>query len=424
MQGNQILRNRMLETGLTQAELAEAVNTRLRYDGYEGTVSDRTVRNWLAGKTVWPHLRQRQALEAVFGCTAEELGFTPPAGRDSTAPSPEQEDPVRRRHFLTTTTGTTAAAVPLVAAARPSSIGTSNVLRLRRGLEKLTALDQSRGGHESLEHAALFGAAQALDMQKHAASQRVRQRLFGVAADYTVTAAWSTIDARHFDRTQQYLDRALYLARLAKDSVTELRVWNSHAMLARERRNYTQVVDAAQAAQSTNAVRRDPLFASLTHARAATGHACLGDRQAALRSLGHAWEALDKASPDEPRPSWSAFYGPGELYGLTAIIHNRLGDPIKAEAASHKDLAATPTRFRRNRGMATAWLALAQLHQRDVEQACATAEKVFELMEGDPLPGRMRSLLGDFHRDLITIAPNSAAAREWGDRHRNEWSRV
>ncbi|MGK5449282.1 helix-turn-helix transcriptional regulator [Streptomyces radiopugnans] len=128
----------MLEAGLTQEELAEAVNFRLRADGYAGTVSDRTVRNWLAGKTVWPHARQRQALEAVFGCAVEELGFTPPAGRCGTAPSLKQEEPVRRRHFLTATTGATAAAVPLVAAARPSSVGTSDVIRLREGLESLT----------------------------------------------------------------------------------------------------------------------------------------------------------------------------------------------------------------------------------------------------------------------------------------------
>ncbi|MGK5498496.1 XRE family transcriptional regulator [Streptomyces sp. URMC 125] len=414
----------MLEAGLTQTELAEAVNAHLRADGYEGTVSDRTVRNWLAGKTVWPHARQRQALEAVFGCAVEELGFTPPAGGCGTAPSPEQEEPVRRRHFLTATTGTTAGAVPLVAAARPSSVGTSDVIRLREGLEALTALDQSRGGHESLERAALSGAAQALRMQERAASQRVRQRLFGVAADYTAAAAWSAIDARHFEHAQRYLDRALYLSRMSKNHTAELRVWNSYAMLARENGDYTQVVDASQAAQATTAARRDPFFASLAHARTATGHAYLGDRQAALRSLGHAEEALTKADLQITRPSWAVFYGPGELHGLTSIIHDRLGDPVKAEAASHKDLAATPVRFRRNRAMGTAWLALAQLHQRDVEQACATAETVFVLMEGNPLPGRMRSLLGDFHRDLITLAPDSAAAREWADRHRTEWTRA
>ncbi|MGW2515151.1 hypothetical protein ACWC0A_38480 [Streptomyces scopuliridis] len=127
---------------------------------------------------------------------------------------------------------------------------------------------------------------------------------------------------------------------------------------------------------------------------------------------------------DEPRPSWLAFYGPSELTAMTAIIRDRIGDPVEAEAASHQALAAIPAQFRRNRALASTRLALAQLHQRDIDQACATASTVFELMSGNPMPGRMRSLLGDYYRDLITLAPDASVAREWGDRYRSEWSRA
>ncbi|MFE2844687.1 hypothetical protein ACFXKS_14155 [Streptomyces scopuliridis] len=50
MEGNESLSGAMHERGYTQAELADAVNARLMSLGYEGTVSDRTVRNWLTGK--------------------------------------------------------------------------------------------------------------------------------------------------------------------------------------------------------------------------------------------------------------------------------------------------------------------------------------------------------------------------------------
>lgn len=128
-------------------------------------------------------------------------------------------------------------------------------------------------------------------------------------------------------------------------------------------------------------------------------------------------------SPDEPRPSWVAFYGGAELTAMTAIVRDRIGDSTQAEAASHRALASIPKQFRRNRALATTRLALAQLHQRDIDHACATASTVFDLMNGDPLPGRMRTLLGDFHRDLITLAPDAGVAQEWGDRFRVEWSR-
>ncbi|MEU2792183.1 hypothetical protein [Streptomyces sp. NPDC007100] len=331
---------------------------------------------------------------------------------------------MRRRNFLTATTATTAAAaIPLIAA-RPYAVGTTDVIRLRSGLDALTALDATRGGHEALERAALAGAAEALELQKRAASQRIRRRLFGLAANYTASAAWSAVDARQSDRAQRHLNRALYLAGMGKDPVAQLRVWNSHAMLSNLRGEFSRAVDAAQAAQTTAVTRRDPLFASLAHARTAIGYSKLRDRQGALRSLGRAEEALAKADSDESRPSWVAFYGAAELLAITAIVRDDIGDAVGAEAASHRALVAIPEQFRRNRALATLQLALTQLHQCDIDQACATAERVFVLMDGCPLPGRMRSYLGDFYRGLISAAPGADTAREWKDRYRSDWSQA
>lgn len=109
---------------------------------------------------------------------------------------------------------------------------------------------------------------------------------------------------------------------------------------------------------------------------------------------------------------------------MTAIVRDRIGDAAESEAASHQALATIPEHFRRNRALATARLALAQLHQRDIDQACATASGVFELMADSALPGRMRSLLGDYYRDLITLAPDATVAQEWGDRYRTHWRRA
>ncbi|MEU3183305.1 hypothetical protein ABZ707_03700 [Streptomyces sp. NPDC006923] len=109
---------------------------------------------------------------------------------------------------------------------------------------------------------------------------------------------------------------------------------------------------------------------------------------------------------------------------MASSIRDRVGDSAEAEAASHNALASIPMEFRRNRALATTRLALCQLHQRDINQACTTAATVFPLMSGNPIPGRMRSLLGDYYRDLITLAPDASVAREWGDRYRTEWSRL
>ncbi|MFC4035275.1 helix-turn-helix domain-containing protein [Streptomyces polygonati] len=420
MEGNEVLSRVLTDAGLTQGELAEAVNSYLRAKGYEGTVSDRTVRFWLTGKTRWPHPRQREALTAVFGVDAAELGFVPPAARRS--PTTEPEQPVLRRTFFSAATATTAAAVaPFTTRSR---VGITDIARLRSGLDGLVALDDTGGGHEALEQDALSRAGQALEMQELASSQRIRQRLFSVAADYTARAAWAALDARQLARAQPLLGRALYLAGMAQDSMVEMEVWNLYAMLARQSQDYGHAVTSGHAALATSIARRDPLFASLAHARTAVGHSLLSDRQAALRSLGYAEEALGKSDPTVRRPSWLAFYGPAELSAMTAIVLDRIGDSLEAEAASHQALSNIPEQFRRNRALATARLALAQLHQRDIQLACDTAESVFTMMSGTSIPGRMRSLLGDFYRDLITLAPKSNTTQEWGERFRLEWSRA
>ncbi|WP_328771741.1 hypothetical protein [Streptomyces sp. NBC_00286] len=202
-----------------------------------------------------------------------------------------------------------------------------------------------------------------------------------------------------------------------------MRVWVNLSMLAYQRRNWPEALAAAQAAQASSAARRDAFFDSLGRVRAGLAYAVLGDRQAARRSLGFAQETFTKATERE-RPRWTAFYGPAELDHLAAIVHHHSGSFSHAEAMAHRALAKIPRTFRRNRALATAQLAHAQLHQGDVEQATTTAAHVFTIMDDAPLPGRMRTLIGDFHRDLFALAPSTVYAREWADRMRAEWSRV
>ncbi|MFE7190881.1 XRE family transcriptional regulator [Kitasatospora sp. NPDC057541] len=421
MGDNAVLRKRLVELGMSHTELAHRVNRHIeKVTGRYGSCSQRTVRDWLSGRTAWPHQRQRASLEAVFDCTAQELGFTP---RGAKRPDPQSEEDVRRRTFIAS--GPAAAA----ASAFPTSdtrttLGSSDVLRLRASLETLHSLDDHQGGHAALERAALARAGQVLDaLRNGSATERVRRRLFSVAADFTAVASWSCIDARALDDAQRHLDACMRLAGLAQDSTAQFRAWNLIAMLSNQRGRHADAIAAAHAARVTGITRRDPMFSSLAHARTAIGHSNTGERQAAVRSLGLANEALSRAR-HESRPAWVAFYGPAELHALTAIVHDRLSENQQAEGASHQALAVLPNQFRRNRSLITARLALAQLRQGDLELATATASTVFDLMDGAPLPGRLRTLLGDFHRDLLTLSANGRAAREWGDRYRIEWSRT
>ncbi|MDF3143527.1 helix-turn-helix transcriptional regulator [Streptomyces sp. T21Q-yed] len=415
MGANAILKSRMDELGLTQDELAGRMNTALaEITGRPGDVSARTVRNLLNGTSRRPIGRTCAALERVFGCPVEDLGFRAPR----TMQHP-QEGPVRRRAFIASATGTAASAVPFVVQRR--AVGMSDVARAAAAMNALVEADDRQGGHTQLERDALKGRDGVLELQQRNAGERVRRALYALAAEYTAIAAWSCIDVRNLDQAQRHLNESTTYAGLSQDGPTAMRVWVTVSILASQRRNWPDALAAAQAAQATQEARRDPFFDSLGRVRVALAYAALGDSRDALRSLGSAQDAFAKAC-ERQRPRWTAFYGPAELDHLGAIINGRSGRHAHAEAMAHRALAQIPSVFRRNRALATAQLALAQLHQGDAEQATATAANVFTIMDGDPLPGRMRTLIGDFHRDLFVMAPSTTYARDWADRLRAEWS--
>lgn len=415
MGANLILQSRMDQLGFTQENLATRLNDALEaITGRPGEISSRTVRNLLNGSSRRPIGRTCVALEHVFGCRVADLGLS--------APSTMQEDPVRRRTFIASTAVSAAAVVPVGRQRR--FVGMSDVDRLSAGMNELIERDDRQGGHTSLAPAALTGREEVLELQRQNASERVRRALYSLASEYTNIAAYSCIDLRDLDAAQGYLHEAGTFAGLSQNPETAMRVWMNMSMLAYQKRNLADQLAAAQAAQTSAAARRDPFYSSMGRARVALAQASIGDVKAARRSLGSAQNAIRKTHDSGERARWTAFYGTAELDHLAAIIHNYNKEPAIAEAMAHRALAKIPAEFQRNRALATCQAALAQLHQGDPEHATATAATVFTIMDGAPLPGRMRTLIGDFHRDLLQLAPSTTYARDWADRMREEWSRA
>ncbi|MGA5416694.1 XRE family transcriptional regulator [Streptomyces pseudogriseolus] len=417
MAANRILQSRMQELGLTQEELAGQLNKALLdLTGRPGDVSSRTVRNLLSGQSKRPIGRTCAALERVFGCPVADLGFSAPRSMQH-----PPEEPVRRRDFIASTTGAAASAAPVIKT--HSSVGMTDVARIAADMDQLIEEDDRQGGHTSLASAALEKRGAVLALQQKRASERVRRALYALAAEFTTIAAWAYIDLRDLDAAQRHLHESSTFAGLSQDPPTAMRVWINMAMLAYQRKNWAEQLAAAQAAEASAVSRRDPFFSSLGRVRVALAHATLGDGKAAQRSLGAAQDAISKASVGE-RSRWTAFYGPAELNHLAAIVFSHNGQHAHAEAMAHRALASIPPEFRRNRALATCQLALAQLRQGEPEQATQTAATVFTIMDGTSLPGRMRTLIGDFHRGLYRLAPSTSYARDWADRMREEWSRA
>jgi len=406
MTGNTSLLAAMRELGLTHRELAERVNEEIAArTGRRGSVSEGSVGRWANGATAWPHARQRLALEAVFGCSATALGFVPRA-RGSTGKGVD----VDRRTFLTTTTASVAPATRL-------TIGDGDVERLRLELARLTTADDLHGGTTGIETRALTLARHTLDLQQAgSASQRIRGRLYGLGASYVSSAMWAAVDARETGRARRYLERAAYLAGLSGDREVQWRIWSHTALLALQQKRPAEASAAAEAARANPINRRSATFRALSHARSAGIHAAAGDRTAALRSHEHAHRAAALIERDEPLPSWMRFFDAAELAGLDAVMFLRLGHADAAEAGTHRALALLRPGLHRNRGYYTAHLALAQLAQGDLDQACATLDRV---AAGRPVAGRTGDLVRRFRRELLAAAPDADQTREWLTRQRD-----
>ncbi|MEV7359194.1 helix-turn-helix transcriptional regulator [Kitasatospora sp. NPDC091276] len=411
------LRHRMAERRMTKVELAREVNLEIEIlTGRLGTVSERTVHNWLSGSTRWPPEKIRRALKAVFGCTPEELGFVP-TGRARTTP----EEDVRRRDFIAAAGGTAVTVLtPTPAASAGSRIGITDVQNLQRRFTEVIASDHLHGGRLSIESKAASLADEALELQKNGiATQRIRAQLYASAAAFMSSAMWAAIDGRRFDAALEHHRKAASLAAMSGDSGIQFRIWSHAGSMYRHLGQVGDALAANDVARSLPIARRDPLFASLGHARHAAIHGLTGDSNAVRRSLGHAQDALDRVDQAATRPVWiTAFYDQSELDSLALAAHLAAGNWEDAEARAHRSIAQRRDAMRRSIAITTVRLARAQLGQGDLEPAVATAMSVPTAGSTHP---RVKRMLAAFGTNLHERAPGSTSDRTWTAYTHDTW---
>ncbi len=369
--------------------------------GRQGAVSDRTVRNLLSGRTKRPSGRTRVALEHVFGCPVEDLGFRPPR---STA---QKEDDVLRRTFVMSAAG---AVMPPDLTA-PRRVGSSDVRRLEVKFAAILDQDHKYGGLVSTETHASALAGEALSLlQRGTSSQRVRSNLYACAASFTSSALWAAIDGRRFNEAQRYLDRASTLAAMSGDASIQFRIWSHAGSLYRHLGRPIDALAANDVARGLPIARRDPMFASLGHARHAAILGLTRDSVAVERSIGRAQSAYANADLESPRPAWmQAFFDQAEIESLALTAHLSLGNFAVAESHAHRSISLLRPHMVRSRAIATARLAHAQLGQGEIEAAATTA-----MSTGSSHP-RVTRMLDLFGSRLRLVAPHSSVLELWNE---------
>lgn len=401
-QRNTKLEALLTEFGFTHAQLADEVNqTAEDMFGEPTQCTDRHVRRWIAGEVQWPWARYLLPLQQIFGRSPEAMGFLP--RKSSHVPAPprrpvpvKEQRPVRRREFIAVGL---AAALGLDTIPAAGRLGTGDVERIRAIVPALYTHDHALGGGALYEV-----AAQALRNVHHALNhctygERIERALYAAVGDLAASAGWFAYDAgRQEDATALY-NEALQAGMLAGDGMLQARVWSNLAMQARLLDRDQEAVRIGRAAVETRQAKGDPWLMALLHCRQAVGHARMGDRVRAERSLARAETAYERAK-GEPA-AWLSFLTPAELTGLAGAAHQALGRHKRAQELTATALSMLEPRFERNRGYYTLQWAQALLDGGDVEHAAYEAGKAADMaarVHSDRLRGRLNGLRQQMRR--------------------------
>lgn len=376
---NAKLAARIAALGFSQAELARKINVAIgRLTGSPGSVTDADVRRWLRYDTKWPQDRIRLCIEEVLDASSEELGFIPRHKKSRTS---SEGEPVQRRRELLAAAGATGLSLAVPQATPRGRLGIADVHRFQQDYVSILRLDRTVGGSRTVER---LGTELALRIQSAVAagggaSTRVREGLHRLAAETLASAAFAAIDASSPRRAREYLDKAMTLAGLSRDSETAFRIWDHLMLTSSQCENHAEAAAGADVMRRSAAARRNPLFASLGHMRNANALARLRLRPDALRAHGLAEKHFERRA-GEPHSDWIRFYSRAEFDAQSSYMWTALGNHDRAEFCLHRTLAALPGKLVRDRALYTAHLALAQAQQGEVELACATGARANALL--------------------------------------------
>ncbi|MEU6122798.1 hypothetical protein [Streptomyces sp. NPDC047123] len=303
---------------------------------------------------------------------------------------------MRRREFIAAGLGATLGLDAIPSAGR---LGTADVERIRAIVPALYTHDHALGGGalHAVAEQALHAVHRALNHCTY--GSRIERALYAASGDLAASAGWFAYDAgRQEDATALYSE-ALQAGMLAGDGMLQARVWSNLAMQARLLERDQEALRIGRAAVETRQAKADPWLMSLLHCRQAVGHARVGERTRAERSLARAESAYGRTSG--ARAPWLSFLTPAELTGLAGAAHQALGRYARAHELTLSALGMLEPRFERNRVYYTAQSAQALLDGGEIEAAAAEALRATVIgrrVQSDRVRGKLDGLRGQMRR--------------------------
>lgn len=297
---------------------------------------------------------------------------------------------MRRREFIAVGL---AAALGLDAIPTAGRLGAGDAERIRGLVPALYKHDHALGGGP-LHQVAAEALARVHDaLNACTYGERVERQLYAAAGDLAASAGWFAYDAGQQQAATDLYREALQSAMLAADGQLQARVWSNLAMQARLLERDQEALRIGRAAVETRQAKGDPWLMALLHCRQAVGHARMGERTWAERSLSRAETAYGKGAGSPP--AWLSFLTPAEISGLAGAARAALGQHRQAVGLTTSALGALEPRFERNRIYYTVQRAQALLDGGEVEGAVQEARAAVALtgrVQSERVKGKLSTL--------------------------------
>ncbi|MFI1825326.1 tetratricopeptide repeat protein [Streptomyces sp. NPDC020412] len=421
------------ETGWTHAQLARhtnsvgtEANTPLRYD-------ESSVTHWLGG-TVPREGARRCIVEALRRklnrhVTYAEAGFPPPRHGQSPTAGDVLEglielgrsdmDPSRRGVLgagLFSVTLTVPGWQDLVGraeaveAGKASRIGMSDVQLVHDLTAKVSDLDYRFGGRHARPVAAAVLVNTVAGYLRADASPEVRQAMLAAAADLCYLAGYMAVDEGLHGLAQRYYVKSLELAGGSGDRLRYCTTLRGMSVQAAGLGHGAKSLDLADAAATPAA---DPRLRAFLVGQQAYAAAMTGDRTRALRHMGEAEVALERA---ESPFGATGRYDPAALNDHLSHMRYQLGDfagSVEYLTQANHLRSGNQRRSRVHRG---AMLAELQLKIGHLEEACHTWSAALDewpMVHSGRADDRMRTMV-----QLIRPHTKNAHARTLYDQAR------
>jgi tetratricopeptide (TPR) repeat protein len=271
-------------------------------------------------------------------------------------------------------------------------------------------MDDERGGAMLLDalHADFRYVA---DLIKNGSySKDVGRGLYGAAAEIARLAGWAAADSGRHAAGQKYYLAALRATAATGDRAMGVNIvgfMGTQAYATGRLEDATRLMDLA----ATESARTPQAVQAMAWARVGRAYAKVGNQDTARAALGRATGLLNRAVIGDA-PPWAYWVDEPRIAAQLGRALYDMGDYEGAERELMAATAACGERYPRDRATWLGRVATAQLRCGRLDEGCATARRVVDLLADHVDTERAKHLLRTFRSELAARGP-SATSRDF-----------